>query len=81
MIYLIIVIILLVGVNIFLSLLIYFWTKKFKPIEDKDKEFIIFVIDMYIQYAKDLDIHSEDQHEKMVKYLSHIKQKYFEDKH
>ena len=51
--------------------------RMFKPIEKKDKEFIIFVIDMYIQYAKELDIHSEEQHDKMVEHLETIKKKYF----
>ena len=77
MIYLLIIGVVLLGVNLFLSLLIFFWIKNYKSIDKKDKEFIIFVIDMYIQYAKDLDIHSEEQHDKMVEHLETIKTKYF----
>jgi len=43
---------------------------------EKDKEFIEFVIDMYIEYAKDLEIHSEKEHEKIVKQLKKIKDKH-----
>lgn len=73
----IIFVFILIGVNIVLSLLVFLWTIKHKNIDKKDKEFIVFVIDMYVQYAKDLDIHSEEQHEKMVKHLEKIKERYF----
>lgn len=77
MIYILIIGVILLGINIFLSLLIFIWTRKYKQIDKKDKEFIIFVIDMYIQYAKELNIHSEEQHDKMVEHLELIKKKYF----
>lgn len=60
-----------------LTLIFRDYQKKSVYIPDKDKEFVEFVIDMYIQYAKDLDIHSPEQHEKIVQQLEKIKNKYF----
>jgi len=74
---LIIILIILVGINTVLSLCIFLWTRKYKAIDSKDKEFIIFVIDMYIQYAEELNIHSEKQHKELIKHLEKIKKKYF----
>lgn len=54
------------------------YMKKSTFISDKDKEFIDFTIDMYIQYAKDLDIHSPKQHQKIVEKLKDIKRKYLQ---
>lgn len=65
------------GINIVLSLRIFLWTRKYKPVDKKDKEFIIFVIDMYIQYAEELNIHSESQHKELVQHLEKIKKRYF----
>ena len=50
---------------------------KYKHIDKKDKEFIVFVIDMYIAYAKELNIHSEEQHDEIIKRLENIKKNYF----
>ena len=52
------------------------YIRKSTFISDKDKEFIEFTIDMYIQYAKDLDIHSPKQHKKIIEQLERIKNKY-----
>lgn len=60
-----------------LSIGFYFYSKKSTFIPDKDKEFIEFTIDMYIQYAEDLNIHSPQQHKKIVEQLEKIKTKYF----
>jgi len=62
---------------LFFVILIFLWTRKYKYIDNKDKEFIIFVIDMYVNYAKELNIHSDEQHEKIVKHLEYIKKRYF----
>jgi hypothetical protein len=40
----------------------------------KDVEFIEFTVDMYIKYAKDLDIHSKEQHEFIVNELERIRE-------
>ena len=57
---------------------IYDKIKNYRHVDEKDKEFIIFVIDMYVEYAHELKIHSEGQHEKIVEQLNKIKKKYFE---
>lgn len=45
----------------------------------KEKDFLLFTIDMYVDYAKDLNIHSEEQHEIIVNELNKIKEKYFKN--
>jgi len=74
--YIIIISVLLVVV-LLLSFALLFFIEKTPYISDKDKEFIKFTIEMYIEYAKDLDIYSENQHEKIVKKLNDINNKYF----
>jgi hypothetical protein len=76
--------IILVSIILFLSISItilliifYHFYKKTPFINKKDKEFIEFTIDMYIQYSKELNIHSPQQHEKIIDQLSMIKNKYF----
>jgi len=59
---------------------VFIWIKKYKYIDEKDKDFIIFVIDMYIEYAKELNIHSVEHHERVIKRLEKIKEKYFYEK-
>jgi hypothetical protein len=44
-------------------------------LSDKDKEFIIFTIDMYLRYGEELDIIPEDKHEIIVENLTNIKNK------
>jgi hypothetical protein len=62
---------------LFLSLAIYYFLKKGIFISDKEKEFIIFVIDIFEQYGDDLGIQSKEQHQKLVDELEKIKNKYF----
>ena len=57
-----------------------FLFKKMEYINDSDKEYINFVIDMYIDYAKELKIHSEKQHNIIVQRLKKIKENYFNNK-
>ena len=78
MIILYIIIFLLLLIIILLLIGFLFLLKKTKYITNTDKEFIKFTIDMYIEYAKELEIHSEKQHEKIVKQLEKIKKRYFE---
>lgn len=56
----------------------YLILKKYKPISKTDKEFIIFVIDMYCKYSKELKINSEEHHDKIIKKLNEIKKEYFD---
>ena len=65
---------------LFLSLAIYYFLKKGAFISDKEKEFIIFVIDIFEQYGDDLGIQSKEQHQKLVEELEKIKKKYFKIK-
>jgi len=65
----------LLGNIVFLFIII----KRYKSISDEDKEYMVFVIDMYIDYAKELKIHSEKQHEIITTRLKKIKEKYFYD--
>ena len=74
-IYIIIILLLLIIVG--LIGVIFYILKKQRIISDEDKEYITFVIDMYIDYAKELKIHSEKQHDIIVKRLKKIKDKYF----
>lgn len=73
---LIIVIVLLSLAVLILAGVLFIFIRKYDFIPDKDKEFMEFTIDMYIQYAKDLDIHSPKQHKKIVEQLERIKTKY-----
>ena len=73
----IIVIVILSVSVLLLALALYFFVRKSTYIPDKDKEFIEFTMDMYIQYAEDLNIHSPKQHEKIVEQLERIKKKHF----
>ena len=74
-----IIILLLVIIIVILSIVLLIIVKKTIYISDKDKEFIKFTIDMYINYAEDLEINSKEQHEKIVEELERIKNKYFEN--
>lgn len=76
MIILYILLILLALAVLFLSLAIYYFLKKGAFISDKEKEFIIFVIDIFEQYGDDLGIQSKEQHQKLVEELEKIKKKY-----
>ncbi len=48
-----------------------------EKISTKDLKFIDFTIEMYIKYSKDLDIHSGEQHDYIIKELERIREKYF----
>ena len=65
-----------VGV-VLLALALFFFVRKSEYIPDKDKEFIEFTIDMYLQYAEELEINSPKQHKVIVTQLERIKNKYF----
>jgi hypothetical protein len=76
MIILYISILLLVIIILLLSLTIYFFLKKGTYISAKEKEFIIFVIDIFKEYGDDLGIQSKEQHKKLVEELEKIKKKH-----
>lgn len=71
-----IIIVLLALIILFLSLALYLFAKKGIYISDKEKEFIIFTIDIFIKYGDDLGIQSKEQHKKLTEELEKIKKKH-----
>jgi len=80
MIILYILILLLTLIILFLSFAIYFFLKNGTYISDKEKEFIIFVIDIFKEYGDDLGIQSKEQHKKLIEELEKIKNKHLKIK-
>jgi len=76
----VLIIMILAIVILFLSLTLYYLMKKNTFISDKEKDFVVFAIDMYIKYAVELKINSKEQHEKLVEELEKIKNKHFKSK-
>jgi len=68
-----IVILLLVVIVGLLAYALYYFIRKSTYLSDKEKEFIIFVMDIFKEYGDDLGIQSKDQHEKLVEELEKIK--------
>jgi hypothetical protein len=74
-------IILILTIVIFLlSLALYVFLKKGTYISDKEKKFIVFVIDIFTQYGDDLGIQSKEEHKKIIEELLKIKNKHFKIK-
>jgi len=71
-----IVILLLVVIILLLVMILYFFLKKSTYLSSKEKEFIIFVIDIFRDYSQDLGIQSKEQHKKLVEELEKIKTKH-----
>ena len=63
-----------------LALALYGILKRGTYISDKEKEFILFTIDIYIQYGSELGIQSIEQHKKLCEELEKIKNKHFKIK-
>lgn len=59
-----------------LAMVLYLFAKKSTYFSDKEKEFIIFVMDIFKEYGDDLGIQSKDQHQKLVEELEKIKRKH-----
>ena len=66
----------LIVIIILLALALYQFSKKGIYVSDKEKEFIIFCIDIFIQYGTELGIQSKEQHKKLCEELEKIKNKY-----
>jgi hypothetical protein len=45
-------------------------------ISKKEKEFLEFAVNMYIEYAEELEINDNEHHDKIVKSLESIKEKH-----
>jgi hypothetical protein len=67
---------LLITIVLLLSLALYYFSKKSIYFSNKEKEFIIFVIDIFNQYGDDLGIQSKEQHKKLVEELEKIKKQF-----
>jgi len=70
-----ILIVLLVVVIILLAMALYMFAKKSIYLSDKEKDFIIFVMEIFKDYGDDLGIQSKEQHQKLVEELEKIKTK------
>lgn len=70
------VVLILLTITVFLlSGSIYLLVKRNPFFSKKEKEFIIFVIDIFSEYGDDLGIQSKEQHQKLVEELEKIKKK------
>lgn len=58
---------------------LYLFAKRSTYLNNKEKEFIIFVMDIFKEYGDDLGIQSKDQHEKLVEELEKIKTKHLKN--
>lgn len=74
-----IVILLLVVIILLLVMALYLFAKKSTYLSDKEKEFIVFVIDIFKDYGDDLGIQTKDQHKKLVEELEKIKKKHLKN--
>lgn len=70
-----IVILILVVIVLLLVVTLYFLVRKTIYFSDKEKEFIVFVIDIFKDYGDDLGIQTKDQHKKLVEELEKIKKR------
>lgn len=66
-------ILLLVVIVLLLAIALYLLAKKSVYLSDKEKDFIIFVMDIFSEYGDDLGVQSKDQHKKLVEELDKIK--------
>jgi hypothetical protein len=71
-----VIILILLIVVLLLALALYYFSRKSTYISDKEKEFIIFVIDIFTQYGDDLGIQTKIQHKKLTEELEKIKKKH-----
>jgi hypothetical protein len=70
------VVLILLAITVFLLAgSIYLLIKRTTYLSKKEKEFIIFVIDIFSEYGDDLGIQSKEQHKKLVEELNRIKKK------
>lgn len=65
----------LVVIIVLLALALYHLTKKSIYLSDKEKDYILFVSEIYESYSDDLGIQTKEQHEKLVLELNKINDK------
>ena len=71
------IIILLLLIIAGLVFVILYIIKKTTYLTKNEKQYLDFVVDIYINYAEELDIVVEDKHEKIVQELEKIRKKHF----
>jgi len=69
-----IVVFILLLVVVLLSIALVTVIKRATYLSEKDKDFIVFVIDIYIDYAEELKLNTVEEHEIIVKQLERIKE-------
>lgn len=74
-----ILITLLLIIVLLLALALYYLSKHGAYISDKEKEYIVFVINIFRDYGDDLGIQTKEQHKKLVEELEKIKTKHLKD--
>ena len=57
-----------------LSISLYWIIGRATYMSKKEKDFIVFVINIYVDYAEELNLNSVEQHETIVKELTKIKE-------
>ena len=70
-----ILVILLVIVIIIIAMTSFLIIKKSVYFTNKDKKYIIFVIDIFSDYGDEIGVQSKDEHKKLVDELNKIKNK------
>jgi len=65
-----------VVIVLLLAMALYLFAKKSTYLSNKEKEFIVFVMDIFTEYSDDLGIQTKEQHEKLVEELEKIKTKH-----
>ena len=71
-----ILIILLLVIILLLSFALYQFSKKGIYLSDKEKEYLIFTINIFEQYSEELGIQTKEQHKKLCDELERIKNKH-----
>jgi hypothetical protein len=80
MIILYILLTLLASAVLVLSMALLLYIKKGTYLSEKEKEFIVFVMDIYKDYGDELGVQSKEQHKKLIDELEKIKVKHFKIK-
>ena len=67
----------MVVIILLLVISLYVFAKKSTYFSEKEKEFVVFVMDIFKDYGDTLGIQSKDEHKKLVNELEKIKKKHF----
>lgn len=70
-----IILLILISIVFILSISIFLIIKNTNYFNEKDKQLIIFIIDMYIEYGEEIEITSKDKHDIIIKELDKIKKR------